>query len=510
MSNRRSRSLLRFGVLPLAAGLLGLTSCNKYGSSLNRPEEAVVTTGARLAKLIGSSPVSVVGFAWDGGSWHQIPVQVDERDLVNPGQILHRPPAAWAKLPDGSPFKILAYTTRSIHAAGYGSWPTYTPVDSDPTVDANDEVSFLSNDAGVQAPGSAGTPASVVAATRQVVKVSDPLDPDGVGYVYLYRSDTLTGGSAGTTGVSYRFSLDSGDYRSTYRMGLASSPPNKMKGPNPEHSSVSTAAYRETFGDRWLNNGLSITAGGAPGTGTLERERFQFKPGLCGRSEDTFDNRIPTNAYEGAFIANIRGPVRAIRSYLGANSGQYTAATNIFYPQREDAIVDLRVHAIPGVMNFDDHLTGVTGLRYSDDHNTALPIDGRPDTIAPGPPTWQMVSGAPGSLVTTRSLSTDMPGVAVATYQLDQRPASPAPCTGDDTAWGQSGVQVTGAGGGSLACTDPTRYGVARSCPPTQGRSTAYSFAVTRHRFFQRPNLPTSSASVLATHARTPLRITVS
>ena len=60
------------------------------------------------------------------------------------------------------------------------------------------------------------------------------------------------------------------------------------------------------------------------------------------RSEDTF------NDAEGAFIANKSGPVRAIRSYIGANSGPLTVRQHVFYERREDITTYLRVHAIPG------------------------------------------------------------------------------------------------------------------------------------------------------------------
>ncbi len=162
--------------------------------------------------------------------------------------------------------------------------------------------------------------------------------------------------------MTYSFSLDSGSYESTYHMGSGALAPNNSILPNPEHSTVVTPSYTLSFGDRWLNNGLSITTPGATGANILERGRVQLVPGTCGRSEDTFDNVIPSSPYEAGFIVNISGPVRAIRSSMGANSGQYTVSTDIYYPQREDSTVDLRVHVIPGAMVFNDFATGVTGL----------------------------------------------------------------------------------------------------------------------------------------------------
>jgi hypothetical protein len=175
--------------------------------------------------------------------------------------------------------------------------------------------------------------------------------------------------------------------------------------------------------------------------------------------------------------------------------------TDIFYPQRSDSTGDLRVHAIPGVMAFDDFTTGLTGMAYSDDQNTGVPIDGHLDTIkAAHVPTWQMVSGAQGSIVTARSISTDMTGLQLSTYYLDQNPASPVPCTGDAAAWGQNGVQILGPAGGQVPCTDPTRTGCS---------SAAKRFSVTRYRYYAGANLSSTSATAFAGHALSPLQVTV-
>ena len=70
---------------------------------------------------------------------------------------------------------------------------------------------------------------------------------------------------------------------------------------------------------------------------------------------------------------NISGPVRAIRSYLGANSYLYTVNTHLFYPDREDLVTDVRGHAgLPGYGSADDYMTGTTGLTYSDPVNTGV------------------------------------------------------------------------------------------------------------------------------------------
>jgi len=96
-----------------------------------------------------------------------------------------------------------------------------------------------------------------------------------------------------------------------------------------------------------------------------------FGPNICGRSEDTF------SAGEGAFFTNKDGPVRAIRSYLGANSGPFTQRDHIFYEQRQDITTFLRVHEIPGVMDLYDYSPAASGMYYYNDWNTeGLLVDG--------------------------------------------------------------------------------------------------------------------------------------
>jgi len=490
-------------VVPLLSVLA--VGCTKYGASLSRSESPVVLDGSAVPKLLGTAPQHVVGFSWDGGAWNQIPVQVDQRDLVNPGQILNRPAANYAKLPNGNPYLILVYTNPVAASPGYTWWPTFTGAASHSGLGSLDEISFLAYDAGKLAPAGEAVPPAVDASSLEQVKITDPLDSTKFAYVYLFSSPTLTGGGAGTTGVTYDFSLDSGNYESTYHMGNGANAPNNSIGPNPEQSTITTTSYTQSYGDRWLNDGMTMFGG----PDILERARVQF-PGSCGRSEDTFDDQTTATPYEGAFVVNISGPVRAIRSYIGANSGQYTVETDIFYPRREDSTVDLRVHQIPGAETFDDYLTGTTGLTYSDSNTPGgVAIDGVPDPVSTDASAWQMVEGAGGALVTTHSLTSDIPGLDVGTYYLDQSPATPAPCTGDASAWGQDGAVATGPGGGALPCTDPTIYGTPGSCPTVTGQSTANALSVTRYRWFEPPGYTSSQAQALAADTLQPLLTTV-
>ena len=204
---------------------------------------------------------------------------------------------------------------------------------------------------------------------------------------------------------------------------------------------------------------------------------------------------------EGAFIANISGPVRAIRSYIGANSYKYTVATDIFYPNREDSKVELRGHSgLPGYGQADDFTTELTGLTYTDPSNTALPIDGSTDAFTPIvattgssiPPSWQLVQGAAGSLVTVRTLDTDITGLSESTVLTDNSTPTTSPCTGDGAYWGQNGINITSPVN-SVPATDPTLTADPRT------------FVTKRIRIFQGPTFDAADGPGVNARATHPI-----
>jgi hypothetical protein len=247
--------------------------------------------------------------------------------------------------------------------------------------------------------------------------------------------------------VDYTFNLTSGDYKTTYKL---------VTGPNPEDSTVTTPYYSTHFSDRWLQDQLKVKAGNATGVDILDRAKARLAPGNCGRSEDTFD------AAEGAFIANKSGPVRAIRSYIGANSGPITQREHIFYERREDVRTFLRVHSVPGPLDYYDYSAAAVGMTYKNTNNTAgVTINGTPDTVTAGPISWETVDGAQGGLSMAHTVDTDIAGLTGTSYYLDDStPASTGPetqCTGDNQSIGASGPWSTAA---TIPNTDP-RLGAA-------------------------------------------------
>ncbi len=183
----------------------------------------------------------------------------------------------------------------------------------------------------------------------------------------------------------------------------------------------------------------------------LDRAKARLAPGNCGRSEDTF------NAGEGAFIANKSGPVRAIRSYIGANSGPVTQREHVFYERREDVRTFLRVHAVPGPLDYFDYSAAASGMTYKNTNNTGgVTINGTPDSVTAGPLTWESVDGPQGGLSMAHTLDTDIAGLATTSYYLDDStPAATGPetqCTGDNQAIGASGPWSSAA---TIPNTDP-------------------------------------------------------
>lgn len=429
-------------------------------STLNRPSDPVVLTGALIPSLKGISPNDLAAFKY-GDSWQQIPVQVDERVNVDLGKVYN-----------SSPVGLVVLT--------YADSNTWTGPDSDPMLDDDDEIAFMAKDAGNQ-PLSFSEPAGVIANSGIEVKITDPLDTAQTGYVYLFRQAGGLDPAAGKNYVQYNFVLLSGNYKTTYKLS---------KGPNPEASSASSAYYRLGFIDRWINNELRIKAGGATGVDIFDREKVGVAPNNCFRSETTFSKS------RGAFIVNKSGPVRGIRAYLGANSGPYTQRQHVFYERRQDLTLYHRVHEIGSSFNFFDYSPEGIGLKYYNNVNPGgVIIDGAPDVVATKQAGWEMVVGLQGSMVMSNRIETDIPSLAVISYYLDDETPSQKQCTGDSFAYGISGPWALG-----IPCTDPTKP--LSSCP-NPAKLTGY-----RTIYYESPGLAVSDAQQKDSLARNPLTFT--
>ncbi|MFM8304109.1 MAG: hypothetical protein ACKOA9_07430 [Actinomycetota bacterium] len=424
-----------FGVVVL--GSTGLAASEPV-STLSRPDTPVVLTGANLPALVETDPSRIVAFKHTTvsgvNSWSQIPVQIDQRKVVPFGSQPSKNSSA------GVVGTVYGSGSGGPTALQYADAGTWVGADTNPAFDADDELVFMARDAGGVAPASAASlPAGVVAGSGVAVRVGDPRATTESGTVYLFRSNGSLSPSAGQDYVDYRFQLTSGAYLTTYR---------RSSGPNPETSRVVTPTYEIGFTDRWYETSWKVRTGGATGVDFLDGNKNQFGLSSCLRSNATFATA------EGAFVANIDGSVRGIRSYVGANSGPLTQRTHLMYRDREEIVTDLRVHSIAAIMDFLDYSAAASGMTY---RSSVVPggvtVNGVQDTVGSARPGWEAVNGTPGRVYTaTRIIASQAGLVAGATgYYEDRITPAQRECWGDRSYYGASGLWVTTG----IANTDP-------------------------------------------------------
>jgi hypothetical protein len=488
-----------------AAALVAASAgCHPTGASdLRRPSDPVVLRGAQLPALGGPPPGEVVAFARSASAWNPIPVQVDERHVANLA-VVHNRPAD----PDSN-------------ALVYSDAGTLAGRDPDPALDADDELVFMAQDAGAQAPSGTADPPAVIAGSGVQVAVTDPLT-GARGFVYLFRRQP--GGSpqpaAGHDYVAYAFDLltdrnadgDSEypeDYDFEGRGDPVGDPPaNPAPNANPENSTVRASAYSTHFDDRWREDELRVTAGGASGADILDRHKVfpearrpdATSPGPCYRSENT------AAAGHGAFVSNIDGPVRAIRDFLGINSGQYTQRRHVFYARRQDTTTFVRLHPVDeGFDDPFDYSDAAVGMTYRNDRTPGgVTVDGQPDpSVVRGELDWEQVTGPQGTVTHVHEFEIvrnpqrpNAPLPVVGSFYVDD--ATPLPdfeqCTGDAKAIATSGPALIGPTGDS----DPRLRG-------GPGRD----FDLTSHRtqYYDGPNQDRAAAEQRNRWARSPLTV---
>ena len=413
--------------LTIALALLGALAVPAAASASvasSRSADPIVVTGARVPALLGSSPQRILAYRYAAKRLRQVPLQVDERKLFDVGN------AYQPALPSGE--QTLVYADAAMSAGA----------DNDLAFDSNDEIALLGASVGGKSPSNVVLPSALRGRPHQWLKVRDPISGES-GYILLgvARSGIKIDQAAGSHPLTYKFALAFGQPYSSYR---------RAQGPNPESSSLSTPFYSLGFSDRWMKDRLNIRAKDASGVDVLDMHKSMISAGSCGRSERTFSNG------EGAFLTNRVGPVRAIRDFIGANSGPYTERREIMYPGREDVETFLRVHAIGTVVDFLDYSAAASGMTYRNNLNTAgVTVDGRPDTLAAGLPSWSQVSGNQGTVTVSYSHATNIVGLPMTGYYVDSTNPTGPQCTGDSASFAASGAAVTSG----MTTTEPRESG---------------------------------------------------
>ncbi len=351
----------------------------------------------------------------------------------------------------------------------------------DPLFDADDELVFMYRDSGLRATGST-LPAHVEAQSGFEVAIKDGLDPDATRYVYLFQHDGTLDPGASARYVGYN-----------YRPLPLEAQSRDLAGFRNEDSTFASAHYTQHMAAPWTVDGLTLATSGSESPDLLDRLRVQFQPGDCERSEDSMSWSQPD------YLINRSGPVRALRGYIGANSGAFTQRVHILYAQRQDIVTDLRVHNIPGIMLFADYAPSSAGMTYVNNLlQSSVPIDGIMDDVPTGALQWEMITGAPGSIVSTYALTTTIPGLVVSSFYEDAVVPTIPTCTGDDSYYGASGFVVLGP----IPCTDPARAAIStRSCPIPHG------FRMTQTLFYLEPGVTVPGAQALDQQSRQPLTV---
>ncbi len=192
----RLRSFLVVGSVALMVAAVIVPTGAAAAAPLARTADPVVLTGADLPTFVNGPRAPIVGFRWTGSAWAQLPIQIDERAVVNFGKIYNNPNAVFYDSQPGL-----------VNALVYTSGNTWTGNDPNHKFDSNDELVFMGRDAGLLAPG--GQPAGTKPGTGVQIKVTDPLVPGSEGYVYLYRKAAGSGlkQGAGVKYVSYKWKL---------------------------------------------------------------------------------------------------------------------------------------------------------------------------------------------------------------------------------------------------------------------------------------------------------------
>ena len=181
-------------------------------------------------------------------------------------------------------------------------WPPSTPTTRSPSWPTTPAA---------PAPAGAGNPAGVVAGSGVRVTVTRPARRhptatagSGVGYVYLFERSgaALRPGPASTTSTTT-------SHRPT-------------RWATPRTPRCRPTSYTTHFSARWTRDEPHASAPGP----TSSTATATSSPSACACAA-----RTRSRPGDGGYATNIDGPVRVIRSYLGANSGTYTQREHIFY-----------------------------------------------------------------------------------------------------------------------------------------------------------------------------------
>ena len=478
------------------------------GSSLliaqDRSKDPVVVLGSELAAFNNTSPDDIVGFKYLSNTWEQVPIQIDERLFTDIG-------APYGNERCGNPRFNVPWDVFF-----YADPNTFVGLDPNANFDTDDELVFMESDIGDKFLGT-NCPSGTLGATIQELKVVDPLTSATLGYLYLFEQDGSLDQAAGEDYVDYQFALASGRPLSQYDICEKNTlcPPQGVRGQQQcENSVVTTSEYEVGYIARWIENTLKIKSGNATGVDILDSHQGFIAPSVCGRTEFTFSES------RGPIVTSIDGPVRAIRSVMGSNSGQYNQLTAKFTKYRVDYVLNFRVHgnlnrACTGFVDaFDLDPTTAQGMSFfSNATPNGVAIDGTADGLGGSAVNdWELIKGAQGAIAASYAFETDIQllttdvvcsepptnsqSASIENYYDDSGTSTIHKCTGDSIAFGTFGFRLL-----RDRCTD-RRYDA--GCCASYG-----FFNQDRFHYYLAPNTTTNEAQQYSQYAKNPLEVQV-
>jgi hypothetical protein len=274
------------------------------------------------------------------------------------------------------------------------------------TLDPDDELVTMGRDCGDRAGVNDNiSDASARSFPRYEITVLDPLNTSKLGWLYVYRSTTLTD-TVKTDYVVFDFPT----------------------------SVFTTPIYKLGFmvkylgGDRLELNGSGIDV--------LDRSKYRFKPA----GQDRFTEEWAEGEDPQPEI--IDGRVRAIAGYQEEGNGILTFA----YRSAFHDLLTINLLWAPGSFewarasaDFNENIKG--GTYYDANTPEGVAVDGKPDSIKTTPASlWQQISAATGTVIHTADVA-PMQGT-LTTYYKDNATPDPGD-TGDKMSFGDMGVTVT-------------------------------------------------------------------
>lgn len=295
---------------------------------------------------------------------------------------------AWSQIP----FQIDEIDANGVYTTNEGNG-----------LDANDEIVFMVDDVGDLATAAIDTALSISETT--LLEISDPLEPNASGWVYVVRSSELI-----QTNTTDYVSFDT------------------------DSMLVATSNYTTQWSS--LHNGLDLLSISGSGD-LLDRTKVSVDYRLLGVPRTLNEDDIPL-----ADLTLLKdGPVRVL-----VERGQ---SKTLAYASMFQTVIPIDLTALPDIVTVDtvrvsiDLSTGITGTYYNENLSFGVQIDGEPDSEFSRTPfnqAWRQSSSENGTII--QVIDTDGISGTLSHYYKDDSTLDGTD-TGDSRSYGDSGFMVT-------------------------------------------------------------------